>query len=36
MYNVYVWACKKILRKIMTFQKIAKTHFVQYLGYFSK
>ena len=28
--------CTKILRKIMTFQKLAKTHFGQCLVHFSK
>ena len=28
--------CTKILQKIMTFQKLPKTHFGQYLVYFSK
>ena len=28
--------CTKLLWKIMTFQKLAKTHFSQYLVYFSK
>ena len=31
-----IWTSTKILRKIMTFQKLPKTHFSQYLVFFIK